>query len=104
MKTQLHNCYICAEGLGQSHTSSLPGWHFSLSESLWVKVSRFCRFSCSVLDPTGSLNPSFHSSRLSELCLMFGCGSLHLFPSAAGWSLSVGNHTRLLFKTLAKYH
>ena len=85
MKTQLHNCYICAEGLGQSHTSSLPGWHFSLSESLWVKVSRFCRFSCSVLDPSGSYNPSSPSfSGFPKLLLMLGCGSLHLFPSIAG--------------------
>lgn len=61
-------------------------------QSLWVpwaQVSWLCRSSCGVLDPSSSLNTSpLSSTRLLELCLMFGCESLHLFPSAARWSLS----------------
>ena len=33
MKTELHSCYICAEGLGLSHECSLVGG--SVSESLY---------------------------------------------------------------------
>jgi hypothetical protein len=29
---------------------------------------------------------------------MFDCGSLHLFPSVDGWSLSDDNYGRLLYK------
>jgi len=45
----LHNCYICAEDLDQSHSWSLVGGSVSV------------RFSC-VFDPSDSYNPSSQSS------------------------------------------
>ena len=42
-----------------------------------------------VLNPSGSDNPSSLSSAgFPVFSLMFGCGSLHLFPSATRWRLS----------------
>jgi hypothetical protein len=42
------------------------------------------------------LTPSPNSfTRLQEFCLMFGCGSLHLFWSDAEWSLSEDSYARL---------
>ena len=77
-KTKLYNCSIYAEGLGQSHAGSLVVG--PVSEPL----GSFCGFSCGVLNPSGSYNPSSPSfSEFSKLGLMFGCGSLHLFPSVA---------------------
>jgi hypothetical protein len=71
------------------------GWWFSLCESPWVQVSWLCRSSCGVLDPSSLLTSTFKAStRLSELYLMFGCGSLHLFPSTAGWSLPGDTYAR----------
>jgi hypothetical protein len=70
----------------------------SLWPLLWAQVSWFCRFSCIFFDSSGSLSPISHSSiRCPELCLMFDCGSLHLFPSAFGWSLSGDSYTRFPF-------
>ena len=46
--------------------------------TLWAQVSRFCRFSCGILDPSGSYSPSFPSFTGFPKChLMFGYGSLH---------------------------
>ena len=52
-----------------------------------------------------SLNPSPNSSiRLPELHLMLGCGSLHLFPLAAGWSLLENSYAKLLCVSIIEYH
>jgi hypothetical protein len=48
MKTKLHNCNMCRGP--KSVPCRIPGWCFSLCEPLWSKVSRFCRFSCAILD------------------------------------------------------
>jgi hypothetical protein len=62
----------------------LSGWQTSLYEPLWAQVSWFCRFSCGALDPSGSFNPSSpFSTGFYKLCLVFGCGSLHLFLGEA---------------------
>ena len=52
----------------------------------------------SILSPT--LPHVFPSSVYS---LVFGCGSLHLFWSAAGWSLSEDNYARLLPASITEY-
>lgn len=66
----------------------LPCCWFSLC-ALWAQVSWFFKYSCAVLDPSGSYNPSTLSSPgFPELHLIFGCGSPHLFPSVvACWEL-----------------
>ena len=73
----------------RSSPCMLFGWWFSLCEPPWAQVSWLCRFSCIVLDPSGSYNPSSPSSEeFPKLCLLFGCGSLHLFPLTPRGSLS----------------
>lgn len=73
----------------------------TIFEPPWAQDS--CRSSCGVLDHSGSLDPIPESSiRPPELCLISACGSLHLSPSANGWSLSeesnVGSCLQLAFK------
>ena len=83
MKTKSYNYNIYVEGLGQFPAGSLVGG-FSLCGNLQTQVNQICRFSCGVLDPHGSYSPSFPSSAgFPNLCLTFGCESLHLFPSVA---------------------
>ena len=49
------------------------------------------------LSPLGSsVLPPNSFTRLSELGLMFGCRSLHLFWSAVGWSFSEDSYARFL--------
>ena len=68
MKTKLLICYICVEGLGLSHASSLVGGSDSVSS---------CRFSCSLLDLSASFNLSSPSStRFHELHPMFDMASV----------------------------
>ena len=75
----------------------ISGWWFSLWRPLWDQVGWFCRFSCGVLDLSGSLNPLSPSSAwFPNAPLMFGCRSLHHFPSDARWSLSDDSYARLL--------
>lgn len=60
------------------------------------QVSLPCWSSCGVTISFRSLNlsPNF-STRPPKLFLMCGCGSLHLFPLAAGRSLSEEGYARL---------
>lgn len=58
----------------------LSGYCFKVCEFL-SQVSCFCEFYCDELDPSVSNNSSFSSAGFPELSLMFGCESLHLFPS-----------------------
>jgi hypothetical protein len=83
MKTKLHKCYICAEGLGPS---MLALWLVVQPLSApSAQVSWFCRFLSGVLDPSGSFNPSSWSSEgFLKLHLTSGCGCLHLFLSVGG--------------------
>jgi hypothetical protein len=80
MKTNMHIYYICAGSLGQLHACSFVGVSISVSPCYsWFDSSE-------ALDPFNSFNPSLGSStRLPELCLMFGWGSLYLFPSTNRW-------------------
>ena len=101
MKTKWHTCYICAEGLCPAIVCSFIG--ASLSGS--PQESRLVGSIGLLQSLSGSLNTSPNSSaRLLELCLMFGCESLHLFQSAAGWSLSEDSYARLLFVSITEYH
>ena len=43
-------------------------------------------------------------TKLLEFCLIFRCGSLHLFPSASGRRLREDSHARILSASVAKYH
>ena len=80
-KTKLHNDYMCVEGLGSSmHVLWL------VVQSLWAplgpRLVDSVGFLVVSLTPLAPSSPS--SARFPGLCLMFGCGSLHLFPSVAG--------------------
>lgn len=82
-KTKLHNLNIYAEDLRQTHTGSL------IVSSVSMNFYEHC-----LVDFVGFLVvPMTHPTLLilplplpqdSELQLMFGCGSLNLFPSVAG--------------------
>ena len=65
-----------------------------------------CRSSCDILNLSGSFNPSslLPSTRFPELPVMFGCGSLQLFPLASGGSLSEDSYARFLSTSIAEYH
>jgi hypothetical protein len=103
MKTKLHECYIGAGS--RSSLSMLLGLWFSLWEPLRALFSWFCWSSCGVPIFFKSLSPSPNSfTRLPELQLMFGCGSLHLFCSAAVWSLSEDCYPRFLSNSKTEYH
>jgi hypothetical protein len=95
-----HN--ICKEP--STDACGLHSCYFGLCEPPRTLRRWFCGMgSPSVLDPSGSYNSSSSSSMGFQgegpdgnlqpglsLCLMFGCGSLHLFPSAArGSSLTM---------------
>jgi hypothetical protein len=86
MKTKLHNCNICAEGLYQSHACSLVGSSVSVSPYGPKLVDSLCFLMVSLapLAPT-ILHPLIlqHAAFL-KLCLMFGYRFLYLFPSVAG--------------------
>ena len=52
-----------------------------------------------------AFSPSSNSSiRVPELSSMFGCGYLHLFQSAAEWSLSEDSYDRSLSINITEYH
>jgi len=58
-----------------------------------------------ILDPSGFYNlssPSF--STFPKLCLMFGCGSLHLFSEAAQWRLFDDSWARQGYMSIAENH
>ena len=90
-------------GLGPVHGHSLV--FGSVSES--PQKSRLVN-SVSVSTETLSFSslvmllPTF--ADLLELHLMFGCGSLHLFPLTAGWSLSEDSYARILSTRITEYH
>ena len=84
MQTELHILYVC-EGVPRSRTHTL--WLMiqslgSLKSTGYGTLLVFLQ-SCYPLWVLQSF-PQFF--QLSELCVMFGCGSLHL--SSAGWRLS----------------
>lgn len=97
----------CIYGGPSSDTYRLCNCCFSLSEHLWALLSWFSGLcSCGVLDPTGSSNPySFLSSvGFPKVRLMFDCGSLHLLPSLAGWSLSDGDCASFRSTSTVEHH
>lgn len=94
--------YYIYKGLSLD-TFKLLDFQFSLSEAQWVQVCWFCGFCCSVIDPSGSLNPSSASS--TGFYLMFGCVSF-----SASVSISCYINTlwlwiaSLLYKSTSEYH
>ena len=75
MKTELHNSYIYAEGLCSVSVSpygprlvDFVGFLVMSLTPLVLTILSFLPFLCMI----------------AKLCLVFGCGSLHLFPSVAG--------------------
>ena len=82
----LHNCTVC--GRPRSVQSRIPGWHsVSMSSD-----------GASIVDSVGflvvSLTP-LAPTLFPPVCLMFGCGSLHLFSSAARLILFDDNYTKV---------
>jgi hypothetical protein len=56
-----------------------------------------CMSSYGVFDWSGFLNSiPYYSTRIYEICLMFSCGSLYMFLSAAGCVLSGDSYARFL--------
>lgn len=86
-----------------SDSGKLPGWWFSLCGPLWALDSSFYMLSCVFLDPSGSYNPFPSSARFPKLCLMFGCGFLHLLPSVSRCSLSTDNWARCKSVNMEEY-
>jgi hypothetical protein len=64
MKTKLHNCYIHAEGVGQSLVVPwlLPSQWFSLCDPMRPRLLDSVGFFCGILDPSGSFIPFSFSS------------------------------------------
>jgi hypothetical protein len=88
MKTKLHICYKCVGDLGPAPACSLVGGPGSVVPPLF-QARWLSGFSCGALDLSKLLTSIPHSStKFPGLCLMFGCGSLHLSLSVAGGSLS----------------
>jgi len=100
VKTKLQICYTCAECLDLSRACYLVGGSVSVTLS-WSQVSRFHGFSCGVSDLAGSFNLS--STTFPEFYLMFGCGSLHLFSSAAGQSPD-DCYASFLYASITEYY
>jgi hypothetical protein len=96
MKTKLHTCYICMGIVGPDLALSLVGDSVSGSPQ-GSRLVDFVGLPVEFLSSLGSLSSSLNSStRLPQLHLLFGCGSLHQFSLAAGWRLSENNHARIL--------
>lgn len=96
---QVFICYVCAWGPKSNPWLSF-GWDLPRIQLSWV-----CWSSCGSHVLFGSLNPSPNSStRLTELHLMFGCGSPHLLGSGARWSFSEDSYGRLLSSSITEYH
>jgi hypothetical protein len=102
-KTELHICYKCVGLLGPFLACSLVGGSVSVSShrprvvaSVGPLVVFLTPLASSILSPT--LPQDFLR------CSMFGCGSLHLFWSAAEWSLSEDSYVRLLYTSITEYH
>ena len=103
MKTKLNICYMCT-GSPRSSSCMLFGWWFIIWEPTVVQASWLFWSSCRVTIPSISLTLFFNSSKsLSELSLKFGCGYLHLFQSAAGWSLTEDSYARLPSASITEY-
>jgi hypothetical protein len=89
MKTKRHKGDICTEDLSQSQACSLVG--------SWVSVNAYgprlvdsIGFLVVPSTPLASKTlPPLLLQDSPKLCLMFGCGSLHLFISVSGWSFSM---------------
>jgi hypothetical protein len=83
-----HLLHMWGNGLDTAHACPLVGGSDSGSPQGCSLVD-FVGLLVESLSPFRSLSLSPNSStRLLECCLMFGCGSLHLFKSDAKWSLS----------------
>lgn len=70
----------------------LIGWWVSVCGPPRAQVSWFYRFSCDILDPSGSLSPSPNSStKLREFC-MFGFEDVHSLMrlDIPGWAGTPG--------------
>lgn len=103
-KAKPHNCNTWAEGTDHSHANSLVCGSVSLSPHeppcpFTLHVFPWCSMSLWFPDFFFSL-----STRFPEDHLMFGCGSVDLFPSVDGGSLSDKNWSRKQCIRIAEYH
>lgn len=77
----------------------ISGWWLSLCELIWMCFIWLCRFSCGILDCSGSFDSSStYSTGFPKLYLIIGCGSLHLFQSVPGWNLYGDIYATLLLQ------
>jgi hypothetical protein len=74
-------------------------WRFSCCEPSGSQVSWLLVFLVESIDPSSS-----SSTRLPELGLVFGRGSLHLLPLAAGCGLSEDRYARVMSASIPEYH
>lgn len=83
----------------------LLDWWFSFYSCLWALVSWLCWLcSCGVLDPSGSyILSSFSLWESSELCLVFGCGPVHLLLTVVGWHVSDDEYYRFQSSGISEY-
>ena len=86
--------------------SRLRDCHFSFCEPIWVLLSWLCEpQSTGAFNSSGYYNfSSLFPEWLTKLCLMFGCGSLHLLPSVSDWSLYGDNWARYRLMNITEYH
>ena len=82
-KTKLHSCNVCTEDVGQTQAGYLVVSSASLSHYGPRLVSYVGFLVVSSISLTHRIR-IFLSARFPELCLMFGCESLNLFPSVTG--------------------
>lgn len=70
-----------------------------------MQVSWFCGFSYSILESAGSYeSPSTFFAELLGLCLMFFCGTLHLFSFVPGWRCSDDNWVVQSSTSIVEYY
>jgi hypothetical protein len=88
VKTKLFICYLCVGTLVPACAHSLVSDSISVSPQESKLVD-------SINLPVESFSgPSIIPT--PELCLVFGCESLHLFPLFFGWSLSEDSYAILI--------
>jgi hypothetical protein len=102
---KIHICCICAggeEGLCPTLLCSLLFDSVSWSNQESRLVDSLLLWGVPI--PSGFLNTFSHIfTRLHELHLIFACGTLHLFWSAAEWSPSEDSYARLLSAGITEY-
>lgn len=86
-KNELHNCNMWIV------PGRLPGCQYSLWKNPWTRLVDFDGFLLDLLMPLALIVPPFYL-QIPKFCLIFGCGSLHLFLLVASWRFFHQNWAR----------